>query len=144
MQGIIAICNWINRALTTALEWVISLPGLIVTFIGTLVGTVTFVVSYLQSISNGGSLLVNGTQAAVNSVQSLSFFGSPIWSLFSWMGALDVLYEYLSFLGGIFLGYVGLCFATLLGGVIVLFAMVLSTNILQKLVRLVSAGFLNV
>lgn len=144
MSGLVAICNWINRALSTAIEWIVSIPGLIVTFVGTLVGIVTFVVQYLTSVSSSSSSLVSGVISSISTVASSSVFQSDVFHLISWMAGLDVAYEYLSMLGGLFLGFVGLCFGTLFGGLILLFASVVSVNIIQKLVRLVSAGFVNV
>lgn len=143
LDGLLSICNWINRALTAALEFFVSLPGMIVTFFTTLTVVVLHVVSFFGELKGASSVLVSAVDSRVFELSNSSFVSSPIWALFSYMGALDVAFDYLISLGGVFLGFVGLSFATLLSGVIGCFTLVFTINITQKIVRLVSAGFLN-
>lgn len=111
--------RWLANAVNKAIEWVVSIPGMVTTFIATLVTTITGAFSFFSSHSQEVSQVVS---SANQSVQSVATFvsGNSVFATLSYMGALDVAWAYISSIGGLFLGIFGFLFIELVEAVFLL------------------------
>lgn len=111
--------RWLANAVNKAIEWVVSIPGMIATFIATLTTTITGAFTFFSSHSQEINQVVSSAQTQVQSVNSFLSCNS-VFNTLSYMAAFDIAWAYISSIGGLFLGIFGFLFIELVEGIFLL------------------------
>lgn len=140
MSYIISIFSWIWRLLETACRWLADMPGKIVLFVMTFVTTLLSVIQFF--VSNIGTVK-NMVDSASSSVSSISQYigNSSYGGTLAYALSLDVMGRYVVSVGGIFLGCISSVVLVLFSYALTCWVLPMAFLCVQKLISLVSAGF---
>lgn len=140
MGTIINFFRWLWALITQALEWFLSLPShitlFVTTFLGVLSSSIAFIVSSLPvcaSFFDDASARVSAIGSYIQQHQT--------GNLLAFVCSLDVAAQYTVSVCGIFLGFVGLLFVTLVSYMITMWVVPMALLVAQKTISLITGGF---
>lgn len=131
--------KWIFEAVTKASQWVLSIPGMIATFFITFVTSLTQAFSFFTGHSSEVSSAVNSASAYVTSISS-SLQGNSLFATLSYMFSLDIAWNYVYSISGLFLGVFGFLFIELVEMMFLLLAAVMVFKTARWLASLITLG----
>ena len=140
MGIVISIFRFIDKVLTTALQWAADLPGKLTLFVTTFVSTIISVFTFFTSNIGSVVQLVNTASSGVSSVTQV-VQGSDYGSLLVYVTSLDVAARYVVSCGGVFLGAVSTVFLALFAYAMTCWVIPMAIMVVQKMISVFSAGF---
>lgn len=142
MGFILIFLNWIVSWIRKAGEVLLSFPGKVTLFCTTLVSTISGVIAFI--INTAGSIAA-GFDSASAQVTDLNAVvnSNPIAQFLGYICSVDVLFSYLVSLVGIGAGYISFVFLSILSLALIVYVIPFLANLTLRLVRLVSAGFVD-
>lgn len=131
--------KWLYNAVVKASEWIVSIPGMVATFIGTVITTLTQAFGFFTSHSSQVTSAVNSAQAYVSSISG-NLQGNTVFSTLSYMFSLDIAWNYIYSIGGLFLGIFGFLFVELVEALLLLLAAVMVFKTTRWIASLITLG----
>lgn len=144
MGVILTFFRWLDKLLTTALRWLVSLPGQIVLFFTTLVTTISEILSFFVDNIPSLTSMVNNAASQASSLSGHVYANSSYGSLLVHVTSLDVAFGYIVSVGGVFLAMVGALFIVVFCFVITAWVIPFALMVVQKTISVFSAGFVKV
>lgn len=140
MGVLISFFKWLDRILTTALKWLVDLPGQIVLFVTTFVGVITEVVVFFD---NNIGTITECFNAATSRVSALGSYANmhAAGGFLIHILSLDVALQYVVSVGGIFCAMVGACIISIFCYVVTAWVIPMALTVAQKVIAVLSAGF---
>lgn len=131
--------SWLVDAINKAVEWMTSLPGLVVTFFASCVTTITGAFSFFSTSSGTVSGYIGNINSAASSVgQYVS--QNTVFATLSYMFALDTAWNFITILAGLFLGIFGFLFVSMLESLFLLLAAVMVFKTTRWIASLITLG----
>lgn len=131
--------RWIIDALNKATEWIMSLPGLVVTFFTTCVTTIAGSFSFFNSHSSAVTGYIGNIDSAASLVgQYVS--GNDFFAILSYALAFDTAWNFITILAGLFLGVFGFLFMTLFESLFLLLSAVMIFKTTRWIASLITLG----
>lgn len=141
MGAIISIFQWIWKLLDTALKWASELPGKLILFVTTFVTTLVSIFAFFTShVSDVVTIIDNGSSSVseVSSMIGNTTYGGLLVHVMS----LDVAAQYIVSVGGVFLGAISMVVLALFGYAMTCWVIPMALMVVQKMISVVSAGFI--
>lgn len=140
MGVLISFFKWLDKLLTTALKWLVDLPGQIVLFVTTFIGVITeVVVFYNDNLPS----IVTGLNNATSRVSSLGTYVSQhsAGGYLVHVLSIDVALQYVVSVGGVFCAMVSACIIAIFCYVVTAWILPMALTVAQKVIAVLSAGF---
>ena len=140
MGFLISFFKWLDKLITTALKWLVDLPGQIVLFITTFVGVITEAISFF---GDNVDTVVSGVQSATSFVSGMGnhVAAHPAGSFIFHILSLDVALQYVVSVGGVFCAMVSAIIIALFCYVVTAWFIPLALTVAQKAIAVLTAGF---
>lgn len=140
MGVLITFFKWLDKMLTTALKWLVDLPGQIVVFVSTFVTVIAEVVGFIYARLN---TVDSGIQSATSLVSGLGshISNSPGGSFLYHILSIDIALQYLVSVGGLFCAMVSFIIIALFCYVVTAWFIPMALTVAQKVIAVLSAGF---
>ena len=140
MGVLITFFKWLDKMLTTALKWLVDLPGQIVLFVTTFIGVITETVDFFYQNIDTVTRSVRSASSLVSDVGQ-SIATSPAGSFLFHVLSIDVALQYVVSVGGIFCAMVSAIIIALFCYVVTAWFIPMALTVAQKVIAVLSAGF---